>query len=219
MRTKVLSPLVLLLSFCFSLLLYTHKLYAQTSSHTQAQAVAQDIVSEPHNIVQETTTKVLTVLEMGLDPVKEPKKFTQALSDILDPVIAFDYIARAVMGRYAKQVNKAQVEQFATAFKEGLVSTYGKGMVNFSDFDIAVLPPEKPLGDSRSVAVVQEVRGAAAATQISYSMKQNKKGQWKMVNMVLNGINLGQTFRGQFAAAVEKNKGDVAKTIDEWGKH
>ena len=37
-----------------------------------------------------------------------------------------------------------------------------------------------------------------------------------MINVVLNGINLGQTFRGQFAAAVEKNNGDLAKTINEW---
>jgi hypothetical protein len=29
---------------------------------------------------------------------------------------------------------------------------------------------------------------------------------------------LGQTFRGQFAAEVKKNKGDVIKTIDEWGQ-
>jgi phospholipid transport system substrate-binding protein len=39
-----------------------------------------------------------------------------------------------------------------------------------------------------------------------------------MINVILNGINLGQTFRGQFDAEVKRNKGDVIKTINEWGK-
>ena len=202
MYHKALLSFLLLVSFCFSSVL-------------QAQTA---FTSEPHKVVQDATNKVLTVLESGVDPVRESKKFTQELSNILEPAVAFNYIAKAVMGQYAKQVSPDQVKQFSEAFKEGLVSTYGKGMANFRDFEIVVLPPEQALGKARSVAVVQEVRGAASATQISYSMRQNKQGQWKMVNMVLNGINLGQTFRGQFAAAVAKNKGDVVKAIAEWGR-
>ncbi|MGH1440990.1 MAG: MlaC/ttg2D family ABC transporter substrate-binding protein [Cellvibrionaceae bacterium] len=177
-----------------------------------------DFDSEPHQVVQTTTLKVLSAIDGGLDPVKEPKKFVEQLSSILDPVVAFDYIAKGVMGNYAKQVTADQVKQFSSAFKLGLVNTYGKGMSNFSDLEVAVLPPAKPIGSGKKIAVVQEIRGAASTNQVSYTMAKNNKGEWKMINVVLNGINLGQTFRGQFAAEVEKNKGDVVKTINEWGK-
>jgi len=177
-----------------------------------------DFDSEPHQVVQTTTLKVLSAIDGGLDPVKEPEKFVAQLSSILDPVVAFDYIAKGVMGNYAKQVTADQVKQFSKAFKLGLVNTYGKGMSNFSDLEVAVLPPAKPIGEGKKVAVVQEVRGASSTNQVSYTMAKNNKGEWKMINVVLNGINLGQTFRGQFAAEVEKNKGDVVKTINEWGK-
>jgi phospholipid transport system substrate-binding protein len=186
--------------------------------NAEVKVVEQKFESEPHSLVQDTTLKVLKALDDGLDPAKEPEKFVAQLSAILDPVVAFNYIAKGVMGNYAKQVSADQVKQFAQAFKLGLVNTYGKGMSNFSDLEVAVLAPAKPLGEQRRVAVVQEIRGASGTNQVSYSMAKNRQGQWKMINVVLNGINLGQTFRGQFAAAVQKNKGDVAKTINEWGK-
>lgn len=177
-----------------------------------------DFDSEPHQVVQSTTLKVLSAIDGGLDPVKEPEAFVKQLSSILDPVVAFDYIAKGVMGNYAKQVTADQVKQFSSAFKLGLVNTYGKGMSNFSNLEVAVLPPVTPIGAGRKVAVVQEIRGASSTNQVSYTMAKNNKGEWKMINVVLNGINLGQTFRGQFAAEVEKNKGDVVKTINEWGE-
>lgn len=187
------------------------------NANAGVKVVKQDFSSEPHAIIQETTIKVLAALENGPNPEKEPEKFVAELSVILDPVVAFNYIAKGVMGNYAKQVSKQQVEQFSQSFRLGLVNTYGKGMSGFGDYEVAIFPPEKPLGDQRRIAVVQEIRGESV-NQVSYSMAKNKQGQWKMINVVLNGVNLGQTFRGQFAAAVEKNNGDVNKTINEWDK-
>jgi phospholipid transport system substrate-binding protein len=47
-------------------------------------------------------------------------------------------------------------------------------------------------------------------------MAKNNSGQWKIINVLLNGINLGQTFGGQFKSEVKRNNGDVIRTIDEW---
>ncbi len=202
-----------------ALLLMLATCFVSLASNAKVKVIEVTFDSEPHKVVQQTTLKVLSAIDSGLDPVNEPKKFVEQLSLILDPVVAFDYIARGVMGDYAKQVSATEVSNFSKAFKLGLVNTYGKGMSNFSDLEVSVLPPAEPVGESKKIAVVQEIRGASSTNQVSYTMAKNKKGQWKMINVVLNGINLGQTFRGQFAAEVEKNKGDVAKTINEWGKN
>jgi phospholipid transport system substrate-binding protein len=47
-------------------------------------------------------------------------------------------------------------------------------------------------------------------------MGVNKKGDWVLRNMNLNGINLGKTFRDQFRVALKQNDGDVKKVIDNW---
>ena len=133
-------------------------------------------------------------------------------------MVAFDYIARGVLGRYAKDLSLEQQQKFAYSFKKGLVTTYGKGVSGFQGLTIQVKPPLESIGDARKATVVQEIVTSSGVTKVSYSMAKNRQDQWKMVNLILNGINFGQTFRGQFAAAVEKNNGDVNKTIEEWEK-
>ncbi len=177
---------------------------------------AENLLSEPHLLVKDTTENVLELLNTGIDPSKSPDEFIEKLSAILDPVVAFDYIARGVMGTYAKQASPEQQKQFSQSFKKGLVNTYGTGISGFNDLDIAVIPPASPLGDAKRTTVLQEVRSPSGVVNIAYSMAKNRQGQWKMINLVLNGINFGQTFRGQFAAAVEKNNGDIDKTIKQW---
>lgn len=185
----------------------------------QAEGESIDLSgSVPHQLVQETTDKVLAFLQTGIDPAAEPDKFIADVSAILDPVVAFDYIARGVLGRYAKDLSLEQQQKFAYSFKKGLVTTYGKGVSGFQGLTIQVKPPLEAIGDARKVTVVQEITTSSGVTKVSYSMAKNRQDQWKMVNLILNGINFGQTFRGQFAAAVEKNNGDVNKTIEEWEK-
>jgi phospholipid transport system substrate-binding protein len=179
-------------------------------------ASAQTITSEPHALIHTTTEKVLALLKTDIDPVKSPDEFVAKLSEVLDPVVAFEYIAKGVLGVHAENASPEQVKLFAESFKKGLVNTYGKGLSGFQGLDIEVLPPVSPVGDARRATVVQRITTASGVVKVSYSMGKNRQGQWKMINLVLNGINFGQTFRGQFAAAVERNNGDVAKTIQQW---
>lgn len=181
-------------------------------------ASAQGATNDPHQLVRETTDNVLGLLKTGIDPAKSLDTFIAKLSEVLDPVIAFDYISKGVMGVHAEKASVEQRKQFSIAFKKGLVNTYGKGISGFQDLDISVLPPATPVGDRRRTKVVQEIRTASGVVKISYSMAKNRQDQWKVINFVLNGINFGQTFRGQFAAAVERNGGDLDKTIQEWEK-
>lgn len=175
--------------------------------------------SEPHQIVQDVTVKVIDAVESGdLDSAKDPDAFVETLSEILDPVVAFEFIARQVMGNYSKSVSAEQISQFSRSFKLGLVNTYGKGVSGFDDLTITVLAPAPDAAPSRRVSVIQELKTPTGKNEVTYIMGQNKKKEWKMINIYLNGVNLGSTFRTQFAATVKKNNGDVVKTINEWGK-
>ena len=40
--------------------------------------------------------------------------------------------------------------------------------------------------------------------------------EWKVRNVIINGINIGKLFRDQFADAMQRNGNDLDKTIDGW---
>ena len=49
-------------------------------------------------------------------------------------------------------------------------------------------------------------------------MAQNNSGEWKLINVVLNGINLGKSFRDQFAQAMRQNDSNIDKVIATWAQ-
>ena len=51
---------------------------------------------------------------------------------------------------------------------------------------------------------------------IIYKLREYKDGTHKIVNIIINGINLGQTFHNQFQAlAIEKDE-NISLIISEW---
>ena len=62
----------------------------------------------------------------------------------------------------------------------------------------------------------QEVSDKGATHKLSYTLKLNDAGEWKLINVVLNGVNLGESFTSQFDQAMIKNNKDVDKVIATW---
>ena len=45
--------------------------------------------------------------------------------------------------------------------------------------------------------------------------KSRKDNQWKLLNVIINGVNLGNTFRSQFDQAMKK-EANLDRVIDNW---
>jgi phospholipid transport system substrate-binding protein len=186
----------------------------------ETSANTNDNLPEPHRVVQDITSRLLFIINDGKsDPITSPDKFYNSAIEILEPIVAFDYIAKAVMGNYADQVTSEQQQRFIEIFKKNLVKSYSKAIADLSgSTSITILQPEVKITDQRKVTVIQKFLNQGTISYVSYTMAQNRAKQWKVVNVVLNGINLGKTFRGQFAQAVQNNQGNLIKVIDAWGK-
>lgn len=185
--------------------------------------VAQDnkaAVEKPitaHEVVEKVTDQLLGVVKNGQEIIKtDPQKYFAEVDAVLSPVVDFGFIARNVMGSHWKRASQEQRQRFVKTFQNGLVETYAKGLANFGELNIVVLPPAKDVTGLRKVGVVQEVREDSGVTRIAYSMGLNKSGEWKLINVVLDGVNLGKTFRSQFAQAVKQNDGDIEAVINSW---
>lgn len=190
----------------------------------------------PHQTVEATTSTVLKVISDGkLYFDKEPDRFYREVEQVLDPIVDFDGFSRSVMGRYGgpqyfrtlktpeeKQHYVEQVKKFTATFKNGLVRTYGKGLLTFDGQKIEVVPPRAGDVDrikkGDAVDVVQHIHGSADTPYVvRYKMRQDKKSQeWKLRNVTIEDINVGQVYRSQFESAVKKYKGDIDKVIETW---
>lgn len=208
--------LVLLVTVCFAGV-------AQAS----AEATIAEEATAPDQMVEAVTNKLLGDIVTFRDAIdgaqseleKEAllREFYDELQATLRPVIDFRLISKRVMGKYYKQASKEQFEMFQDVFARSLVETYGRGLLAYSsDKDVIVEPlPEEDKGKSK-VIVVQKIQTAEKAIPLYYNMWKNKRGEWKVVNLILDGINMGKTFYGQFNEAAEKYQGSIDQVIENW---
>lgn len=191
---------------------------------TLQYALAAPLLPSPKKDVEAFSTKLLATFEKNVGEYKKnPDAFIQEVDRELSPVVAFDSIARGVMGRYARQAQPAQLELFSKTFKISLLSFYGKALLKLDDTRITIDKiddvSEKTLkdyhdGKIRLVPVDMTVKTSTKTVAISYSMIHDD-GRWKIRNIIVDGINIGIQFRNQFAEAMDKH-GKIQYVVDHW---
>ncbi|MEH6543500.1 MAG: ABC transporter substrate-binding protein [Porticoccaceae bacterium] len=204
---------------------------AENSSAGMAVEATSGVPPFPHMVIESITNEVVTLIAEYRESegevlaaetsakVAEDERFKQFVGEVdaaMMKAIDFDWIAFNVMGPYRKTATEVQKQQFARIFKAGLVETYGRGLLNYGDEEIVLVSPIESPGEKRKATVVQEIRNAEGRYPLEYSMGLNREGEWKVVNVVINGINLGKTFRNQFVQAAQQNAGDIDQVIANW---
>jgi phospholipid transport system substrate-binding protein len=147
---------------------------------------------------------------------ENPEEFIKAISFALQPLVDFKRISRNVMGRYYKDANKEQIEKFNKVFQASLLETYSKTLAEFKDEEILVSSQVKksPKGNREKVSL--QIVTSTKIYPAVYDMYRNKQGQWKLINIVINGVNLGLTFRNQFYSLMEKEGNNLDVVIEKW---
>jgi len=169
-----------------------------------------------HELVQDTTSKMLADLTANKELYKQdPTKFYDSLNTIVGPVVDAEGISRSIMTvKYSRKATPAQMQTFQENFKKGLFQFYGNALLEYNNQGITVDPAKDESGDRTSIGMT--VKGSNGAIYpVQYTLEK-VSGEWKLRNVIINGINIGKLFRDQFADAMQRNGNDLDKTINGW---
>lgn len=176
--------------------------------------IASAAEKTPQAIVEKATTDMLAIVKKHNAAGKKTDAYYADVQKTLEAVVDFPFIARAVMRKTAKTATPEQTEKFTAVFKSGLIKTYAKGIANYAESEIKTLPVAVS-ADPRFSTVEQEVSDKGSTHKLSYKLRQ-EGGEWKLINVTLNGVNLGESFTSQFDQAMIKNDKNVDKVIETW---
>ncbi|MFZ3280265.1 MlaC/ttg2D family ABC transporter substrate-binding protein [Pseudomonas sp.] len=169
-----------------------------------------------HDLVQDTTNRMLADLSANKEKYKQdPQDFYTALNTIVGPVVDAEGISKSIMTvKYSRKATPAQMQTFQENFKKGLFQFYGNALLEYNNQGITVDPAKDESGDRTSVGMT--VKGSNGAIYpVQYTLEKIN-GEWKLRNVIINGINIGKLFRDQFADAMQRNGNDLDKTINNW---
>ncbi|MBX2858034.1 MAG: ABC transporter substrate-binding protein [Cellvibrionaceae bacterium] len=205
------------------------------TASAQAPKLVIDGTGTPHQVVESVTEQLVVFFSSNKNRLNEdPEGYYADVRQLLEPVIAFPYIARNVMARYWGYATAEQRKMFVDVFTDNLVETYVKGMASYSKFDMSVVQPEKEITGTDKANVVQLVIDSTGETKVVYNMRRkDAESNWQLVNLWLGSSNLGKSLQSQFDGAVTSNlpklsKGDkynkdqvnsaIDAAIQNWGK-
>ena len=190
-----------------------------------ATASAAPQIQPPEIEVEKITRNLLNLFDKNKEEYKNDREgFIKEVDRLLSPVVAFDQIARYVMGKYTRR-SPDQVDKFEATFKDSLLRFYGNALLSLDDTRLTIESVDKTsesqlkkyiAGDVSRIPVKMSVRTSTRSVDIFYSMVHTD-GRWKLRNITVDGINIAKQFQSQFADAVDRY-GKVETVVDNWAE-
>ncbi len=177
---------------------------------------------DPYEVVQQASDDLLALIKDAKNYYDDdPDRFYAAVTELLDPIVDFDGFARGVLGpQYARRASSEQRREFSETFKSSLIDNYARALLQFNNEEIRVKRDDRPSQDENRREVNMELRTTDGRNfPVSYSMARNSEGRWQVRNIIVNGVNIGLTYRRQFESAMRSPQygGDLDKVIADWG--
>ena len=142
--------------------------------------------------------------------------YENKIKEIFEPMIDFRRVAASVMGKkYYLLATKEERAEFVLIFRDSLLDTYAETLAQWGDSTITTEFPKNKEEFSKNVEVKQTLDTGTSKYPISYKLRKNKDG-WKIVNIIINGVNLGLTFRNQFQALAVSHNENISDTLRNW---
>ena len=175
----------------------------------------------PYNFIDSNAQKMVIVLKENKSLFLEDRQlYEHKIKEIFEPMIDFRRVAATVMGKkYYLASSKEQRAEFVEIFKDSLLDTYAETLAQWENQTITTIFPknmEIQTINMKNIEVQQTLNTGSSKYPISYKLRKNKDNSWSIVNIIVNGVNLGLTFRNQFQALAIKNNGNIESTLNGW---
>ena len=156
-------------------------------------------------LVLDSSTRILTTLEARRAEFrKNPATLKQFITSEFNRMFDRGYAARLVLGVHGRGAAAADVNAFADALAENLMSRYGTSLLDFNSKLRVRVKSESALPGNRGVKVSSEMlRDGGEPIPVDYLMR-SVDGQWKVFDVMVEGISYVQTFKNQFDAPLRQ---------------
>jgi phospholipid transport system substrate-binding protein len=165
----------------------------------------------PEQIVEDTSSKVLNTINEDNDRLREdPALINQLINDTVIPIIDLGSMGKLILGKYWKKASEDQRTSFIAEFKDMLIRTYAKSLVDYGHAKVNVLPArDKQEGKYYTVQSELSVGSGKAPLQVAYIFRKNKQAEWKVFDLAVDGLSLVKNFRTSFSQEIRETSLDA----------
>lgn len=173
--------------------------------------------NEVEEYVLEQHNKIFKYINDSENLLKEDRiKFLDGLEGALKDLIISKEISKRVLGKKNYiTATKKQKNDFDLKFKNTLFDTYSTALVEIDNANIIIDSHVHP-NERLDLAIVKmSVSVSDTEFDLIYKMKKIE-GKWRVIGMILDGIDLIAIFRKQFNKLLADFDGNFDLAIQNW---
>jgi phospholipid transport system substrate-binding protein len=168
-----------------------------------ATAVAAESL-DPQTLVRKTADRVLSeVLANKAELTANPGRIYDLVQRYVVPHFDFRQMTQAALGRHWRTATEAQRAALTREFQELLVRTYGVALLNYSGQQIEYLPVRSGRPDDDVTVQTKVAERGAPPIPIDYRLSKSS-GDWKVFDVVIDGVSMVSNYRTTFAEEVQR---------------
>ena len=173
--------------------------------------------SNPHQFIDSQAQEMVSIIRNNQELyAKDPELFKDKINVVFEPMVDFRRVGASVMGKkYYLAASSSQRLQFIQSFKTSLLDTYSSTLAQWGDQKIITIFPEVS-EFKKTEDVQQNLITSSNIYPITYKVRKDKNGNWLIINIIVNGVNLGLTFRNQFQALAKEHNENINEIIKHW---
>ena len=181
-----------------------------------SQNLFADKIPELHEYIDSNAQYFLTVIkEEGSNYDDNPEEFKERLKNIWEPMVDVKVVSRLILSsKIYSSATENQKKLFEERTKKLLLDTYVSTLLEFDNYQIVTDENIKVNKKTFEVSVNFFSDSNSFVTKLT--VYKNSLGQYRIVNIIVDGINLGLIFRNQFQDAYLENNSDLDIAIESW---
>lgn len=165
----------------------------------------------PRETIQTQVNRVLDVLKNTAEAkaVKEKK-----ILSIVDEFFDYPELSRRTLATHWKAFSPEQQKEFTTLFGKLLANVYMDRIMQYTNEKV-IFGKETKLSEN-TVEVQSEIITQSRSVPLNYRVISNNKGEWKVYDVVVEGVSLVMNYRTQFRDILaNKPPENLLKTLRE----
>ena len=181
-----------------------------------SQPLASNDNEDAFNFINENAVYFLTIIKTeGSKYDEKPDEFKEKLKNIWEPMVDVGLVSRLILSKAYRTATEEQILLFQTRTKKLLLDTYITALLEFEDYE---LETSRKIKENKNKTLEVEINffSASDSFKAKFTLYKNKQGELKIINIIIDGINLGLTFRNQFQDNLKNENYDLDKAIETW---
>ena len=155
-------------------------------------------------VIEQTVDQVVAILA---DPALDSETRRQRIEKIAYERFNFRTMSRLVLAKNWKRLTKQQQSDFVEEFTRYLANDYGNRLDRYEQEKVEIVG-ERPEPRGDVTIKTRIVGGSNDGALVDYRMR-HRNGQWKIIDVVIEGISLVANFRDQFREVLGNGGADT----------